>query len=59
MGFGDSVEPNVEELNLSVLLNLPALGCEPTRTRVVTEKFQAMEAFGNTTRTPQITRCTR
>ena len=47
IGFGDAIEPGVEEINLPVLLDLPAprLRAYPRET-VVAEKFQAMVLFG-------------
>jgi len=47
IGFGDAVEPGVEEINLPVMLDLPAprLRAYPRET-VVAEKFQAMVLFG-------------
>jgi predicted nucleotidyltransferase component of viral defense system len=47
IGFGDAVEPGITELELPVLLDLPAplLRAYPRET-VVAEKFQAMVALG-------------
>ncbi len=47
IGFGDSVEPGVEEINLPVLLDFPEprLHAYPRET-VVAEKFQAMVVLG-------------
>lgn len=47
IGFGDATEPGVEEINLPVMLDLPAprLRAYPRET-VVAEKFQAMVLFG-------------
>jgi predicted nucleotidyltransferase component of viral defense system len=47
IGFGDAIEPGVEEINLPVMLDLPAprLRAYPRET-VVAEKFQAMVLFG-------------
>lgn len=47
IGFGDAIEPGVEEINLPVMLDLPAprLRAYP-REAVVAEKFQAMVLFG-------------
>jgi len=47
VGFGDAVEPGIEETKLPVLLDLPAprlraYACET----VIAEKFQAMVVFG-------------
>lgn len=47
IGFGDAIEPGVEEINLPVLLDLP----EPrlrayARETVIAEKFQAMVMLG-------------
>lgn len=47
IGFGDSVEPGVEEINLPVLLDLPAPKLRAyARETVIAEKFQAMVALG-------------
>ena len=47
IGFGDSVEPGLEELVLPVLLDLPAPRLRAyARETVVAEKFQAMVALG-------------
>jgi hypothetical protein len=47
IGFGDSVEPSVEEVDLPVLLDLPAPRLRAyARETVVAEKFQAMAALG-------------
>lgn len=47
IGFGDAVEPGIAELELPVLLDLPAprLRAYPRET-VIAEKFQAMIALG-------------
>ena len=47
IGFGDAIEPGVEEINLPVMLDLPAprLQAYPRET-VVAEKFQAMVMLG-------------
>ena len=47
IGFGDAIEPDATELELPVLLNLPAprLRAYPRET-VIAEKFQAMVALG-------------
>ena len=47
IGFGDAIEPDVEEINLPVMLDLPVprLRAYPRET-VVAEKFQAMVLFG-------------
>lgn len=47
IGFGDSVEPGLEEIDLPVLLDLPAphLRVYPRET-VIAEKFQAMVLLG-------------
>jgi predicted nucleotidyltransferase component of viral defense system len=47
IGFGDAIEPGIEEINLPVLLDFP----EPrlrayARETVVAEKFQAMVMLG-------------
>lgn len=49
IGFGDAVEPGVEEIDLPVLLDLPAphLRAYPRET-VVAEKFHAMATLGLT-----------
>lgn len=47
IGFGDSVEPGVEEINLPVLLDLPAPKLRAyARETVIAEKFQAMVSLG-------------
>ena len=47
IGFGDAVEPGLEELDLPVLLDLPAPRLRAyARETVVAEKFQAMVALG-------------
>jgi predicted nucleotidyltransferase component of viral defense system len=47
VGFGDSVEPGVEEIDLPVLLDLPAPRLHAyARETVIAEKFQAMVALG-------------
>lgn len=47
IGFGDAVEPGLEEIDLPVLLNfpMPHLRAYPRET-VIAEKFQAMIALG-------------
>jgi len=47
IGFGDAVEPGIEEIELPVLLDLPAprLRAYPRET-VIAEKFQAMVVLG-------------
>jgi len=47
IGFGDAIEPGVEEINLPVMLDFPAprLQAYPRET-VVAEKFQAMILLG-------------
>lgn len=47
IGFGDAIEPGVEEIELPVMLDLPTprLRAYPRET-VVAEKFQAMVLFG-------------
>ncbi len=47
IGFGDAIEPAIEEINLPVMLDLPAprLRAYPRET-VAAEKFQAMILFG-------------
>lgn len=47
VGFGDSVEPGLEEIELPVLLEMPAprLRAYPRET-VIAEKFEAMVRFG-------------
>jgi predicted nucleotidyltransferase component of viral defense system len=47
VGFGDAVEPGLEEIELPVLLDLPAprLRAYPRET-VIAEKFEAMVRFG-------------
>lgn len=47
VGFGDSVEPGLEEIELPVLLEMPAprLRAYPRET-VIAEKFEAMVHFG-------------
>ncbi len=47
IGFGDAVEPEIEEVDLPVLLDLPAprLWAYPRET-VIAEKFQAMVMLG-------------
>jgi predicted nucleotidyltransferase component of viral defense system len=47
IGFGDAVEPGLEEIDLPVLLNMPAphLRAYPQET-VIAEKFQAMVMLG-------------
>lgn len=47
IGFGDAVEPGVEEISLPVLLDLPAPRLRAyARETVVAEKFQAMVMLG-------------
>jgi predicted nucleotidyltransferase component of viral defense system len=47
VGFGDTVEPGADEIDLPVLLNLPAPRLRAyTRETVIAEKFQAMVALG-------------
>ena len=47
IGFGDAVEPGIEEIDLPVLLDLPAPHLRAyARETVIAEKFQAMVAFG-------------
>ena len=47
IGFGDAVEPGVEELDLPVLLDLPAPRLRAyARETVIAEKFQAMVLLG-------------
>jgi predicted nucleotidyltransferase component of viral defense system len=47
VGFGDSVEPGVEEIDLPVLLDLPAPRLRAyARETVIAEKFQAMVVLG-------------
>jgi predicted nucleotidyltransferase component of viral defense system len=47
IGFGDAVEPGIEEIDLPVLLDLPAPHLRAySRETVIAEKFQAMIAFG-------------
>jgi predicted nucleotidyltransferase component of viral defense system len=49
IGFGHAIEPGVEEINLPVLLDLPAPRLRAyARETVVAEKFQAMVALGRT-----------
>ena len=47
IGFGDAVEPGVEDINLPVLLDMPSphLRAYPPET-VIAEKFHAMVALG-------------
>ncbi len=47
IGFGDAVEPGIENINLPVLLDMPSphLRAYPLET-VVAEKFHAMVALG-------------
>lgn len=48
IGFGDAVEPGIEEIDLPVLLDLPAPRLRAyARETVVAEKFQAMVALGH------------
>lgn len=47
IGFGDAIEPGLEELDLPVLLDLPAPRLRAyARETVIAEKFQAMVALG-------------
>jgi predicted nucleotidyltransferase component of viral defense system len=47
VGFGDSVEPGVEEIDLPVLLDLPTPRLRAyARETVIAEKYQAMVALG-------------
>ena len=47
IGFGDAVEPGIEEIDLPVLLDLPAPHLRAySRETVIAEKFQAMVALG-------------
>jgi len=47
IGFGDAIEPGVEEINLPVLLDLPVPRLRAyARETVVAEKFQAMVMLG-------------
>ena len=47
IGFGDAVEPGIEEIDLPVLLDLPVPHLRAySRETVIAEKFQAMVAFG-------------
>jgi predicted nucleotidyltransferase component of viral defense system len=47
VGFGDSVEPGLEEIDLPVLLDLPAPRLRAyARETVIAEKYQAMVALG-------------
>jgi predicted nucleotidyltransferase component of viral defense system len=47
IGFGDAIEPGVEEINLPVLLDLPIPRLRAyARETVVAEKFQAMVMLG-------------
>ena len=47
IGFGDAIEPGVEEINLPVLPDFPAPRLRArARETVVAEKFQAMVLFG-------------
>lgn len=47
IGFGDAIEPGVEEISLPVLLDLPAPRLRAyARETVIAEKFQAMVALG-------------
>jgi predicted nucleotidyltransferase component of viral defense system len=48
VGFGDAVEPGIEEIELPVLLDLPAPRLRAyARETVVAEKFHAMVALGH------------
>lgn len=47
VGFGDAVEPGIEEINLPVLLDLPAPHLRAyARETVIAEKFHAMATLG-------------
>jgi hypothetical protein len=47
IGFGDAVEPGLEEIDLPVLLHLPPPHLRAyARETVIAEKFQAMVALG-------------
>ena len=47
IGFGDAIEPGLEEIDLPVLLDLPAPHLRAySRETVIAEKFQAMVALG-------------
>lgn len=47
IGFGDAIEPGLEELDLPVLLDLPSPRLRAyARETVIAEKFQAMVALG-------------
>jgi predicted nucleotidyltransferase component of viral defense system len=47
IGFGDAIEPGVEEISLPVLLDLPAPRLHAyARETVIAEKFQVMVALG-------------
>jgi predicted nucleotidyltransferase component of viral defense system len=47
IGFGDAIEPGIEEIDLPVLLDLPSPHLRAyARETVIAEKFQAMVAFG-------------
>ena len=47
IGFGDAVEPGIEEIDLPVLLDLPAPHLRAySRETVIAEKFQAMVVLG-------------
>jgi hypothetical protein len=47
IGFGDAIEPGIEEVDLPVLLDLPAPRLRAyARETVIAEKFQAMVALG-------------
>jgi hypothetical protein len=47
IGFGDAIEPGIEEISLPVLLDLPAPRLRAyARETVVAEKFQAMVMLG-------------
>ena len=48
IGFGDAVEPGIEEIDLPVLLDLPAPHLRAySRETVIAEKFQAMVTLGS------------
>lgn len=49
VGFGDAVEPGLQEIDLPVLLDMPAPHLRAyARETVIAEKFQAMVALGRT-----------
>jgi len=62
IGFGDAVEPGVEEVEYPTLLDLPAPRLRTyARETVIAEKFQAMVALGraNTRMTAAVNDCVR